>query len=170
MIDVIFFHYLMDKLNIKEKAYKMTIFWNKKAETMPRDKLEKLQGKKLNNLAQFVYKNVEFYHKKFDELGIKPDDIKSVEDITKLPLTYKTDLRDHYPFKLNAVPLEEIVNILKEHCSSVNLKRFDEVEDVIQSSFLVEFDDFSQLNQCKRKLRKLDDHIQIKFLDNKGIM
>jgi len=67
------------------------------------------------NLAQFVYNNVEFYHKKFDELGIKPDDIKSVEDITKLPLTYKTDLRDHYPFKLNAVPMEEIIRI---HASS----------------------------------------------------
>jgi len=105
----------MDELNINEKAYKMTIFWNEKAETMPRDKLEKLQGKKLNNLAQFVYKNVEFYHKKFDELGIKPDDIKSVEDILKLPLTYKTDLRDHYPFNLNAVPMEEIVRI---HASS----------------------------------------------------
>lgn len=93
----------------------MTIYWNEKAETMPRDKLEKLQGDKLKKLAKYVYDNVEFYKKKFDELGIKPDDIKSVSDITKLPLTWKTDLRDNYPFKLNAVPMEEIVRI---HASS----------------------------------------------------
>jgi len=93
----------------------MTIFWNKKAETMPRDELEKLQGEKLRKLARYVYDNVEFYHKKFDELGIKPDDIKTVDDIKKLPLTYKTDLRDHYPFNLNAVPLDQIVRV---HASS----------------------------------------------------
>jgi phenylacetate-CoA ligase len=93
----------------------MTNFWNEKAETMPRDKLEKLQGQKLNKLARYVYEKIPFYHKKFDELGIKPDEIKSVNDITKLPLTYKTDLRDHYPFGLNAVPMEKIIRI---HASS----------------------------------------------------
>ncbi|MFX0070092.1 MAG: phenylacetate--CoA ligase family protein [Candidatus Hermodarchaeota archaeon] len=93
----------------------MTIYWNEKAETMSRDKLEKLQGEKLKKLAQYIYDNVEFYHKKFDELGIKPNDIKSVSDITKLPLTLKTDLRDHYPFGMNAVPMEDIIRI---HASS----------------------------------------------------
>jgi len=93
----------------------MVIYWNEKAETMPRAELEKLQGEKLRKLARHVYENVEFYNKKFKELGITPDDIKSVEDITKLPLTYKTDLRDHYPFGLNAVPMEKIVRI---HASS----------------------------------------------------
>ena len=93
----------------------MTIFWNEKAETMPRDELEKLQGQKLKKLAKYVYDNVEFYNKKFKEMGINPDDINSVEDITKLPLTYKTDLRDHYPFGLNAVPMDEIIRI---HASS----------------------------------------------------
>ncbi len=90
-------------------------YWNEKAETMPREELEKLQGQKLRKLCKYVYDRVEFYKKKFDELGIKPDDIKSAEDITKLPLTFKTDLRDHYPFGMNAVPLEEIVRI---HASS----------------------------------------------------
>ena len=89
--------------------------------------------------------------------------LKKSEDKKNLFLT----ISSHNPGK---VPLEEIVNVLKEHCSSVNLKRFDEVEGAIESSFLVEFDDFSQLNQCKIKLQELDDRIQIKFLDNKGIM
>ncbi len=105
----------MDKLIINEKEEKMTIYWNKSAETMPRDKLEKLQGEKLKKLANYVYEKVDFYHKKFDEMGIKPSDIKSAEDIAKLPLTYKTDLRDHYPFGLNAVPMDEIIRI---HASS----------------------------------------------------
>lgn len=93
----------------------MTIYWNEKAETMPRGKLEKLQGEKLKKLAKYVYDNVEFYKKTFDENGIKPNDIKSVSDITKIPLTWKTDLRDHYPFGLNAVPMGEIIRI---HASS----------------------------------------------------
>ena len=93
----------------------MTIYWNEKAETMPRDKLEKLQGEKLKKLANYVYDNIEFYKKKFDENGIKPNDLKSVSDITKIPLTWKTDLRDHYPFGLNAVPMDEIIRI---HASS----------------------------------------------------
>ena len=93
----------------------MTVYWNEKAETMPRDELEKLQGEKLKKLANYVYDNVEFYRKKFDDLGVKPDDIKSVSDITKLPLTLKTDLRDHYPFGLNAVPMDDIIRI---HASS----------------------------------------------------
>lgn len=93
----------------------MTTYWNEKAETMPRDELEALQAKKLKKLAQYVYDNVDFYRKKFNELGVKPDDIHTIEDITKLPLTYKTDLRDHYPFGLNAVPMDDIVRI---HASS----------------------------------------------------
>lgn len=93
----------------------MPVYWNEKAETMPRDELERLQGDKLKKLVKYVYENVEFYKKKFDELGIKPDDIKGLSDITKLPLTLKTDLRDHYPFKLNAVSMDEIVRI---HASS----------------------------------------------------
>ncbi|MGV9171742.1 MAG: phenylacetate--CoA ligase family protein [Promethearchaeia archaeon] len=93
----------------------MTKYWNKEMETMPRDEIKKLQGEKLRKLAKYVYKNVEFYNKKFKEKGITPDDIQSADDITKLPLTYKDDLRDNYPFGLNAVPMDEIVRI---HASS----------------------------------------------------
>jgi len=93
----------------------MTAFWNQKAECMPRKELDKLQGEKLRRLAKYVYDKVKFYRNKFDEMGIKPEDIKNVNDITKLPLTYKTDLRDHYPFGLNAVPMDNIIRI---HASS----------------------------------------------------
>ncbi len=93
----------------------MTNYWNEKVETMPRNELEKLQGQKLKKLVKYACDNVSFYKKKFKEMGITPDDINSVEDITKLPLTYKTDLRDHYPFGLNAVTMNEIIRI---HASS----------------------------------------------------
>ncbi len=93
----------------------MTVFWNKSAETMPSNELKELQGKKLSALAKFVYENIQFYKKKFDEMGLKPDDIKTADDITKLPLTYKDDLRDHYPFKMLAVPMDDIVRV---HASS----------------------------------------------------
>lgn len=109
-----FFHKSLKEKFIK-RCLKMTIYWNEKAECMPQEELKKLQGEKLKKFAHYVYNNVDFYHKKFDELRIKPEDIKSVNDITKLPLTYKTDLRDNYPFNLNAVPMGEIIRI---HASS----------------------------------------------------
>ncbi len=59
--------------------------------------------------------DVPFYRRKFDELGIKPEDIRSIDDIVKLPFTYKTDLRDHFPYGLVAVPKEEVVRV---HASS----------------------------------------------------
>ncbi|MHA1786548.1 MAG: phenylacetate--CoA ligase family protein [Candidatus Helarchaeota archaeon] len=93
----------------------MTNVWNKQIELMSRTEIEKLQGKKLQALARYCYENMEFYNKKFKEMGIKPDDIKTVEDVVKLPLTYKTDLRNNYPFKMNAVPMDKIVRI---HASS----------------------------------------------------
>ena len=74
-----------------------------------------LQSEKLIMLVKNVYENVPFYRKKMDDMGIQPSDIKSIDDIVKLPFTYKTDLRDNYPFDLFAVPLNEIVRI---HASS----------------------------------------------------
>ncbi len=93
----------------------MVIYWNKSAETMPRDELKKLQEKKLRALAKYVYDKVPMYNKEFKEMKLKPDDIKSLSDIVKLPLTKKTDLRDNYPFDLNAVPMDQIIRI---HASS----------------------------------------------------
>jgi phenylacetate-CoA ligase len=82
---------------------------------MSRDELTVLQGKRLKRLVDYVYHNVEFYRKKMQAIDLMPGDIKSLEDITKLPFTTKDDLRDNYPFGLFAVPNSEIVRI---HASS----------------------------------------------------
>ncbi|MFQ6014030.1 MAG: phenylacetate--CoA ligase family protein [Anaerolineae bacterium] len=91
------------------------MFWNKEAETMSRKKLEALQLQRLQELVERVYKKVPFYKKVFDESGLKPGDIKSLEDLSKLPFTTKDDLRDNYPFGLFTVPLDDVVRI---HASS----------------------------------------------------
>ena len=89
--------------------------WNEEFECMPVEKLQAFQLEKLKETVEWVANKVPFYKKKFDESGIKPDDIKSTEDIAKLPFTVKTDLRDNYPFGLCAVPLTEVVRV---HASS----------------------------------------------------
>ncbi|WP_406658323.1 phenylacetate--CoA ligase [Methanolobus sp. ZRKC2] len=90
-------------------------YWQPKYETMKKDELVALQSKRLKKTAASVYNNVPFYREKFRQLGIKPDDIRSVADISKLPTTRKTDLRDNYPFGLFAVPRKDIIRI---HASS----------------------------------------------------
>ena len=91
------------------------MIWNKTKECMSRDELSSLQSARLVKLVDYVYHNVEFYRKKMQEKGLLPHDIKSIEDIDKLPFTTKDDLRDNYPFGLFAVPQSEIVRI---HASS----------------------------------------------------
>lgn len=91
------------------------MIWNIEAETMPRADIEAWQGQELALLTDRVYTLVPFYKHAFDTAGIKPDDIRSLEDLTKLPFTTKRDLRDHYPFGLFAVPREKVVRI---HASS----------------------------------------------------
>lgn len=85
--------------------------YNPQVETMTRNEMESLQFERLSNTVRNVYENVAFYRKKFEELGITPDDIQSLEDLSKLPFTLKQDLRDQYPFGLFAVPQEEVVRI-----------------------------------------------------------
>jgi phenylacetate-CoA ligase len=87
------------------------MIWNEEIETMDRITMSALQGERLAALVEKVYKNVPFYRKKMDELGIKPKDINSISDISKLPFTTKTDMRDIYPYGLLAVPQSEIVEI-----------------------------------------------------------
>lgn len=91
------------------------MIWNETKECMSRDEMSIMQGARLSKLVKKVYHNVEFYRKKMQEIGLEPGDIKGIEDITKLPYTTKTDLRDNYPFGLFAVPQSEIVRI---HASS----------------------------------------------------
>jgi len=93
----------------------MYAIYNPEAECMPRDKLREIQSERLVKTVKRVYENVPAYKKKFDEAGIRPEDIKSIEDLPKLPFTYKQDLRDNYPYGLFAVPMDDIVRI---HASS----------------------------------------------------
>ena len=91
------------------------MYWEPERECMDRDELRQLQLEQLQATLSRVYMNVPFYRKKFDELGIDPDEFRSLEDIRKLPFTTKNDLRDNYPYGLFAVPLREVVRI---HASS----------------------------------------------------
>lgn len=84
-------------------------------ECASRDYLHAVQSERLITLVNRAYNNVPFYKQKFDEMGLKPSDIHSIDDVSKLPFTVKTDLRDNYPFGLFAVPSEELVRI---HASS----------------------------------------------------
>ncbi|AQW91080.1 phenylacetate--CoA ligase [Elizabethkingia anophelis] len=79
------------------------------------DQLRKLQSERLKNLVAYLDERSEFYKRKFSESGLFPQDIKSIEDISKLPITYKQDLRDSYPFGLFTVPKSQLQRI---HCSS----------------------------------------------------
>jgi len=91
------------------------MIWNEEIECMSSSEMRKLQSERLKELVNKVYQNVEFYRKKMDEKGVRPSDIRSIDDISKLPFTNKTDLRDNYPFGLFAAPMNEIVRI---HASS----------------------------------------------------
>lgn len=84
-------------------------------ETMPREGIEATQLKRLQATIERVYATVPFYKKAFDTAGITPADIKSLDDIQRLPFTNKQDLRDNYPYDMFAVPMEKIVRI---HASS----------------------------------------------------
>ncbi len=82
-----------------------------KIECMGRDEMTTLQSERLVKQVKNVYDHVEFYRRKMDEIGLKPDDIHGLEDIGKLPFTTKEDLRDNYPFGLLAVPQEKIARV-----------------------------------------------------------
>lgn len=84
-------------------------------ECLSRDEMHILQSKRLVKTVQKVYKNVSFYKKKMDNIGVEVGDIKGIEDLSKLPFTTKQDLRDHYPYGLFAVPMKEVVRV---HASS----------------------------------------------------
>ncbi len=85
--------------------------WNAEYECMEREKLLNLQSERLKNTVQRVYSNVAHYRQKMKDRGIIPEDIKTAQDLQKLPFTYKQDLRDTYPYGLFAVPMEEVVRI-----------------------------------------------------------
>ena len=91
------------------------MFFQKDIQMMSRSDIEADQLAKLKKLVKYCYDNSPFYHKRFDENGISPDDIKSLKDIERIPFTTKADLRDNYPFGVMAVPMKKIVRL---HASS----------------------------------------------------
>ena len=90
-------------------------YWQPKIELMGRTELEELQLRRLKNVVENVYRNVPFYSNRFREIGITPEDIHSLKDLSRLPTTRKTNLRENYPFGLFAVPRDEVVRV---HASS----------------------------------------------------
>ena len=91
------------------------MMWNKEMECMPREELTKLQGERLVKIVKYTYDNVKYYHDRMDAAGVKPSDIKGIEDISKLPFMTKQDLRDYYPTGTFAAPMSDIVRF---HASS----------------------------------------------------
>ena len=86
-------------------------YYQPEIETMPVEEIKKLQSEKLVKQVKHVYENVEYYRKKMDEKGVKPENIKGIEDLHKLPFIEKSDLRECYPYGMLAVPLDECVRI-----------------------------------------------------------
>ena len=89
--------------------------YNSQIENMPLEKLRALQNDRLSTLVKRVYKDVPFYKNQFDKIGLSPEDINSIEDLSKIPFTRKADLRDNYPYGLFATPMDSISRI---HASS----------------------------------------------------
>ncbi len=91
------------------------MFWNKTFECMSRKDMHEYQSGRLIETIQHVYHNVSSYREKMQQMHLLPDDIKSIDDLSKLPFTTKQDLRDNYPFNMFAVPMSEVVRV---HASS----------------------------------------------------
>lgn len=90
-------------------------YYQPQIETASRETIVALQNERLIKTVKRVYENVPFYREKMDAVGVKPEDIRSIDDLHKLPFSYKKDLRDTYPFGLFAVPMKEVVRL---HASS----------------------------------------------------
>ena len=91
------------------------VYWNEKIETMPKEELQALQLELLQKLVKNTYRDSKFYRERMDAAGVKPEDIKTLDDIRKLPFMKKTDLRDNYPDKLFVRPYSKLVRV---HVSS----------------------------------------------------
>jgi phenylacetate-CoA ligase len=90
-------------------------FFDREAETLPRERLERLQLKRLRATLKNAYDNVALHRERMQAAGIRPRDVRSLEDVAQLPFTLKSDLRDHYPFGLFARPRKLLLRV---HASS----------------------------------------------------
>ena len=93
----------------------MERYYSPEIETAPREKIVALQNERLAATVRRVYENVPFYRNKMEQAGVTPDDIRTIDDLHKLPFSYKQDLRDTYPYGLFAVPMKDVVRL---HASS----------------------------------------------------
>jgi phenylacetate-CoA ligase len=91
------------------------MIYNEEFETLPREALKALQVKRLQQVLQRVYHTVGYYKKSLTAANISPDDIRSLDDLKKIPFITRQDLRNNYPFGLFAVPMSNIVRL---HASS----------------------------------------------------
>ncbi|MEM4742064.1 MAG: phenylacetate--CoA ligase family protein, partial [Ignisphaera sp.] len=85
--------------------------WNPSVELLSRDELDKIKLQRLKEVIHRVYNNNQFYRKKMKEKGLKPEDIKTLEDIKKLPYTTKEELRELYPYGASVVPLDSLAEV-----------------------------------------------------------
>jgi phenylacetate-CoA ligase len=90
-------------------------FWNREAECMPAEELRALRDWLLVKTVRHAYENVPCYKRKFEEIGLRPEHISGVADLTKIPFTTKDDFRENYPFGMFAVPMDQVVRV---HASS----------------------------------------------------
>ena len=97
--------------SIERNGTCMEHYYQPEIECASQEQIRAWQGERLVKTVKRVYENVEFYRKKMDEVGVKPEDIHSVEDLHKLPFLTKDDLRDAYPYGLLAAPLSDCVRI-----------------------------------------------------------
>ena len=74
------------------------MYFQKDIECLPRVDIKRLQSERLVRQVKYIYDNVESYKKRMDDMGVKPEDIHGIEDLHKLPFSYKSDLRDNYPY------------------------------------------------------------------------
>ena len=89
----------------------MKKYFQQDIETMPVEKIKEMQEEKLVKQVKYVYENNAYYRKLMDEKGLTPDDVKSLDDLAKLPFLTKNDLREAYPYGLLSRPLKDCVRI-----------------------------------------------------------
>lgn len=87
------------------------MIFNKEMETLSRQDMEAVQLERLQSTVKRAYERVAFHRNSFDQAGVGPDDIKSLDDLRRLPFMKKTDLRENYPFNLFAVDMKDVVRI-----------------------------------------------------------
>ncbi|MGI5919392.1 MAG: phenylacetate--CoA ligase family protein [Christensenellales bacterium] len=91
------------------------MIWNEKMECASREEIRAIQLERLKSTVERCYHNVPHYRKKLDDAGVRPEDIRSLDDIRRIPFTVKDDLRENYPYKLFAAPMKDVVRL---HASS----------------------------------------------------